>query len=216
MLFRSDSAFGAVDTWTLKRGRKGGGLPQLPELFQFLQNSVTFDPTTAEHSTMGVTKETLREGDGKTFPKKGDRLKMHYKGTLASNGQKVNWSCHACMHTCMQQVILDTPALTHYLLPAVFSIHLQFDSSYDRGRPFEFVIGIGQVIKGWDEGGVFSLLVIIYPIWTSHLAKIRLLFALTLPTVMQMSIGEKAKLNITSDYGYGQEGAGNVIPPGEG
>uniref|UniRef100_A0A7S1GFW4 peptidylprolyl isomerase n=1 Tax=Cyclophora tenuis TaxID=216820 RepID=A0A7S1GFW4_CYCTE len=58
-----------------------------------------------------------------------------------------------------------------------------FDSSHKKGRPFQFVIGIGQVIRGWDEG------------------------------VAQMSLGEKAKLHITSDYGYGARGAGNVIPP---
>lgn len=59
----------------------------------------------------------------------------------------------------------------------------KFDSSVDRGRPFEFTIGVGQVIKGWDEG------------------------------VMKMSVGEKAKLEITPDYGYGARGAGGVIPP---
>ena len=59
----------------------------------------------------------------------------------------------------------------------------QFDSSFRKGRPFQFVIGIGQVIKGWDEG------------------------------VAQMSLGEKAMLKITSDYGYGSRGAGGVIPP---
>jgi len=59
----------------------------------------------------------------------------------------------------------------------------KFDASYDRGRPFSFTIGTGQVIRGWDEG------------------------------VMKMSLGEKAKLHITSDYGYGPEGAGGVIPP---
>ena len=58
-----------------------------------------------------------------------------------------------------------------------------FDSSHKRGRPFQFVIGVGQVIRGWDEG------------------------------VAQMSLGEKAKLFISSDYGYGARGAGNVIPP---
>jgi len=58
-----------------------------------------------------------------------------------------------------------------------------FDSSFKRNRPFKFTVGIGQVIKGWDEG------------------------------VLQMSIGEKAVLKITSDYGYGSRGAGNVIPP---
>ncbi|CAB9511417.1 FK506-binding protein 2 [Seminavis robusta] len=95
---------------------------------------------------MGVTKETIREGDGENFPKKGNKLQMHYKGTLASNGT-------------------------------------QFDSSYDRGTPFSFKIGKGEVIQGWDEG------------------------------VIQMSLGEKAKLNISSDFGYGAEGAGGVIPP---
>mmetsp|Transcript_27638 Transcript_27638/g.60853 ORF Transcript_27638/g.60853 Transcript_27638/m.60853 type:complete len:128 (-) Transcript_27638:1381-1764(-) len=59
----------------------------------------------------------------------------------------------------------------------------QFDSSVSRGRPFQFVIGIGQVIKGWDEG------------------------------VMKMSLGEKAKLQISSDYGYGARGAPGAIPP---
>jgi FKBP-type peptidyl-prolyl cis-trans isomerase len=60
----------------------------------------------------------------------------------------------------------------------------QFDSSYDRGQPFSFKIGLGQVIRGWDDG------------------------------VLLMSLGEKAVLDITSDFGYGEEGAGNgVIPP---
>lgn len=59
----------------------------------------------------------------------------------------------------------------------------KFDASRDRGRPFQFTIGIGQVIKGWDEG------------------------------VMQMSLGEKSMLRITSDFGYGARGAGGVIPP---
>jgi FKBP-type peptidyl-prolyl cis-trans isomerase len=59
----------------------------------------------------------------------------------------------------------------------------KFDSSLDRGNPFQFIIGQGQVIKGWDEG------------------------------VAKMSKGQKAKLTITPDYGYGARGAGNVIPP---
>ncbi|KAL7543044.1 hypothetical protein ACHAXR_012345 [Thalassiosira sp. AJA248-18] len=58
----------------------------------------------------------------------------------------------------------------------------KFDSSRDRGKPFKFTIGQGQVIKGWDEG-----------------------FA-------SMKVGEKAKLVIRSDYGYGSQSMGANIP----
>lgn len=59
----------------------------------------------------------------------------------------------------------------------------KFDSSVDRGQTFSFNIGLGQVIKGWDEG------------------------------VMSMKVGEKRRLMIPSNLGYGAFGAGRVIPP---
>lgn len=59
----------------------------------------------------------------------------------------------------------------------------KFDSSRDRGTPFEFVIGVGQVIPGWDEG------------------------------VMTMKVGEKRTLIIPAILGYGSRGAGRIIPP---
>ncbi|HEV3163017.1 MAG TPA: FKBP-type peptidyl-prolyl cis-trans isomerase [Isosphaeraceae bacterium] len=59
----------------------------------------------------------------------------------------------------------------------------KFDSSLDRGQPFSFTLGQGMVIKGWDEG------------------------------VATMKVGGKRLLLIPPDLGYGQQGAGGVIPP---
>eukprot|EP01137_Pigoraptor_chileana_P009384 Opistho-2@57536 len=98
----------------------------------------------ASATTMGVTVETITPGDGKSFPKRGDTVTVHYTGTL-TNGNK-------------------------------------FDSSRDRNKPFVFELGLGRVIKGWDEG------------------------------VAQMSVGQRAKLTCTPDYAYGANGFPPVIP----
>ena len=58
-----------------------------------------------------------------------------------------------------------------------------FDSSVERGDPIEFILGTGQVIKGWDEG------------------------------IALMNVGDKLRLIITSNLAYGEKGAGNAIPP---
>ncbi|ORE03298.1 peptidyl-prolyl cis-trans isomerase [Rhizopus microsporus var. microsporus] len=95
---------------------------------------------------MGVTIETIQQGDGINFPKPGDTVTMHYVGTLLDSGKK-------------------------------------FDSSRDRDQPFVTKIGVGRVIKGWDEG------------------------------VPQLSLGQKAKLICTPDFAYGARGFPPVIPP---
>src|SRR3989344_2152813 len=59
----------------------------------------------------------------------------------------------------------------------------KFDSSLDRGRPFSFVLGAGQVIAGWEQG------------------------------ILGMRVGEKRKLTIAPELAYGEAGAGNAIPP---
>ena len=58
-----------------------------------------------------------------------------------------------------------------------------FDSSYKRNAPLDFQVGVGQVIAGWDEG------------------------------ICLLNVGDKARLVIPSDLGYGSAGAGGVIPP---
>ncbi|MCJ1471983.1 Peptidyl-prolyl cis-trans isomerase fpr2 [Lambiella insularis] len=77
---------------------------------------------------------------------RGDKIDVHYKGTLASDGSK-------------------------------------FDSSYDRNVPLSFTVGKGQVIKGWDEG------------------------------LLDMCIGDKRKLTIPPEFGYGERAMG-PIPAG--
>merc|ERR1711881_50412 len=79
--------------------------------------------------------------------KAGDRLYMHYRGTLKDGGK-------------------------------------EFDSSYNRNQLFDFVLGGGQVIKGWDQG------------------------------LQNMCPGEKRRLTIPAHLGYGDRGAGADIPGG--
>jgi len=95
---------------------------------------------------MGVEIVRLQPGDGKTFPRQGDKVKINYTGTLL-DGKK-------------------------------------FDSSVDHGdKPFITQIGVGKVIRGWDEG------------------------------VVRLSKGEKALLIVTPDYAYGARGFPPFIPP---
>nr|MBI3614802.1 FKBP-type peptidyl-prolyl cis-trans isomerase [Nitrospirota bacterium] len=80
-----------------------------------------------------------------------------------------------------RQAELGDQATVHYT--GWLANGTKFDSSLDRGQPFSFRVGAGQVIKGWDEG------------------------------VGTMKVGGKRKLIIPPDLAYGPRGAGNVIPP---
>ncbi|KAJ5580864.1 FKBP-type peptidyl-prolyl isomerase [Penicillium hetheringtonii] len=105
---------------------------------------------------MGVDKKVLTPGNGVDFPKKGDNIAMHYTGCLYDASKADN----------------------HFM-------GFKFDSSHNpgRGSPLASPIGVGRLIKGWDEG------------------------------VPQMSLGKKAILTISPDYGYGANGFPGLIPP---
>lgn len=80
-----------------------------------------------------------------------------------------------------QKVQAGDTITVHYV--GTLTNGIQFDSSVDRGQPFQVVIGVGQVIQGWDRG------------------------------IIGMQVGEKRKLFIPADLAYGAQGAGNAIPP---
>eukprot|EP01016_Furgasonia_blochmanni_P043206 TRINITY_DN5827_c0_g1_i3.p1 TRINITY_DN5827_c0_g1~~TRINITY_DN5827_c0_g1_i3.p1 ORF type:complete len:154 (+),score=10.75 TRINITY_DN5827_c0_g1_i3:139-600(+) len=72
-------------------------------------------------------------------------------------------------------------ARVHYI--AMFTDGRTFDSSKDRNEPFEFQVGVGEVIKGWDE------------------------------CILKMSVGQKVKLTCPPDYAYGKLGVQDLVPP---
>ncbi|CAI4214506.1 unnamed protein product [Parascedosporium putredinis] len=97
----------------------------------------------ASDSAEGVKIDVTKKVECERKTQKGDKIQVHYRGTLASNGEK-------------------------------------FDASYDRGSPFAFSLGGGQVIKGWDVG------------------------------LLDMCIGEKRTLTIAPEFGYGDRGIGPI------
>jgi len=76
-----------------------------------------------------------------------------------------------------------TPSMQY--VGVAWSTQQQFDASWDRGQPFSFRLGEGQVIAGWDQG------------------------------VAGMKVGGRRRLTIPAELGYGARGAGSAIGPGE-
>jgi peptidylprolyl isomerase len=83
-----------------------------------------------------------------------------------------------------EQALAGRTAVVHYVGVA-FSTGEEFDASWNRGEPFVFSLGAGQVIAGWDQG------------------------------VVGMKVGGRRRLVVPAQLGYGDRGAGGAIAPGE-
>ncbi|HYX12775.1 MAG TPA: FKBP-type peptidyl-prolyl cis-trans isomerase [Nostoc sp.] len=125
-----------------------------------LTQTLTAPPTVTENNTL-IASNTMSDANAVTTPS-GLKYVELKEGTGATPqpGQTVE---------------------VHYV--GTLEDGTKFDSSRDRGQPFSFKIGAGQVIKGWDEG------------------------------LSTMKVGGKRQLIIPSELGYGARGAGGVIPP---
>lgn len=96
---------------------------------------------------------------------------LEYEDSIVGEGAEAKAGDHVSVH------------YTGWLQNADGSAGAKFDSSKDRNQPFEFPLGAGHVIKGWDQG------------------------------VQGMKIGGVRRLIIPAALGYGARGAGGVIPP---
>ncbi|GJC77923.1 FK506-binding protein 1B [Colletotrichum liriopes] len=125
---------------------------------------------------MGVTKTTHSEGSG-AIPKPGQTVTIEYTGYLkdTSKPEQKGSKYASCMtpYPACFFLICGGSCASRRQQSANEYVNGRFDSSVGRGD-FVTRIGVGQVIKGWDEG------------------------------VTQMKVGEKATLDITSDYAYGE------------
>ncbi len=115
---------------------------------------------TRQKTASGLEYTIIVEGTENISPKPGAMVTVDYTGWLKNDNQREN-----------------------YTYGEYADKNKAFDSSIKRGQKFKFQIGVGQVIKGWDEG------------------------------VMGMKIGEKRRLYIPASLGYGARGAGGAIPP---
>ena len=95
-----------------------------------------------------------------------DKTILHIEDTITGRGK---------------EVVKGALVIVHY--EGYLEDGTKFDSSVDKGKPFQFVIGSGRVIKGWDQG------------------------------VMGMKVGGKRTLYVPADLAYGDRQIGNIIPP---
>ena len=143
-----------------------------------------------EASQSNATQNTIQESPASTTVAESTTTKESDKkmsnAATNPNGEGTVTTPSGLKYEVLQEGSGDTPksgqtVTVHYT--GTLTDGSKFDSSRDRGQPFQFKVGIGQVIKGWDEG------------------------------LSTMKVGERRKFTIPPDLGYGSRGAGGVIPP---
>ncbi|KAI3616103.1 macrolide-binding protein fkbp12 [Moniliophthora roreri] len=128
---------------------------------------------------MGVTIQCVKPGDKRTFPRAGGQYWFYISPNLP---------------------------IEKFRHPDIVSIHYvgtledgsKFDSSFDRGRPFQVELGSNTVIKGWEEGRIHCTY--------------QQTYAQESAGVLRLSKGEKAILTIPPDLAYGDRGVPPLIP----
>ena len=110
-----------------------------------------------------------------------DRFNLENNNLIMNNQEQNNLKVEIQKEGDGVEIKNNDKATVHYT--GILENGQKFDSSLDRGQPFEFVLGTGQVIKGWDMG------------------------------VLGMKIGEKRKLTIPYEFAYGEAGIPGAIPP---
>lgn len=118
----------------------------------------------------GIAADAVAQSDAKTMVTTASGLQ--YQDVKLGTGAVAKAGANVSVH------------YTGWLKNPDGSMGKKFDSSRDRGQPFQFPLGGGQVIRGWDEG------------------------------VQGMQVGGQRRLVIPAALGYGQRGAAGVIPPG--
>lgn len=159
----------------------------------FLLFSLIFNSNKPEAiaSEMGTKNVTLTEKASTSPSLIADASQLQSKNNMEIDLSKAEKTPSGLMYIETETGTGELPArgktvevhYTGYLAEEGFKRGKKFDSSLDRNQPFSFTLGVGQVIKGWDEG------------------------------VAKMKEGTKSTLIIPPDLGYGARGAGNVIPP---
>uniref|UniRef100_A0A8D0FM49 peptidylprolyl isomerase n=1 Tax=Strix occidentalis caurina TaxID=311401 RepID=A0A8D0FM49_STROC len=137
---------------------------------------------------MGVHVETIAPGDGEPRPALLSpslfppfSLPALPARSRSRGRSRCRWADGACLPAGRTFPKRGQTCVVHYT--GMLEDGKKFDSSRDRNKPFKFVMGKQEVIRGWEEG------------------------------VAQMSVGQRAKMTISPDYAYGSTGHPGIIPP---